>query len=180
MSKDNSKSRPKFQEIEIQPSGNKGWYGGAWCLAWVYSSEGNFLLKGFRGDCQSYIKDRGLKCWVVFNLYHGKVRESIAYWRRPPATPGYRTMIDTFNCDFKVYPPGALNGHNKRLKPKDYRYYICPKDSDKKSIFIKRLPSQFTNFKFENKPKNNVTPLPSNSLGNHPEFGKIRKKFDWE
>jgi len=142
------KPKQEFPVIEVKASGNPEWMGGAWCLVWVYTTNGNFLLKGFRKECKEYIKEKGWKCWAVFNLYHGKALEKFPYYRRPPAEPGYRTIIETFKCDFNIYSPYITT--TERMRKEDYRFSVHPK-GDKKSLKLKRLPKQFIDFDFEDR-----------------------------
>lgn len=144
------KPKKEFPIIEVPASGKPGWYGGAWCLVWVYAAEGNFLLKGFRLECEDYIKEKGWKGWAIFNLYHSKDR----FLRSPSC--GYRTIIKTFKCGFDVYSPSftkssmITHGRNRRLKPKDFKYAISMKGEKRKGFhYIKRLPQSFIEFKFD-------------------------------
>jgi len=143
-------NKQEFPVIKVSPSGKPQWSKGAWCLVWVYTTNGNFILKGFMKECEYYIKEKGWKCWAIFNLYHGKGREKMAYWRRPPLKPGYRTIIQTFKCEFNIYPP--YNLLEKKKNKNDYRFSVHPK-GDYKSLNLKRLPKQFVEFNFEPKTK---------------------------
>jgi hypothetical protein len=137
----------KFPVIEVEPSGKPNWSGGAWCLAWTYTEKGNFLLKGFYGDIQDYIKQKGWKCWSVINLYHTNSKYKFAYYRRPFGN--YRTTIKTFKCDFFIISP-SLN--QRKMKPRDYRFKVNPENSYSrglKGLVLKRLPNQFVEFEFE-------------------------------
>ncbi|MEK6828917.1 MAG: hypothetical protein AABY15_02240 [Nanoarchaeota archaeon] len=142
------KPKKEFPVIEIPASGKPDWYGGAWCLVWVYSTEGNFLLKGFRQECADYIKEKGWKCWAIFNLYHSK---KDGLWSTGKK---YRTIIETFKCGFDVYSPSPIrvssrrrNSRKRRVKPADFKYAIRI-NGEKENHFIKRLPQVFVDFKF--------------------------------
>jgi len=140
------KPKQEFPVIEVKPSGNTTWMGGAWCLVWVYTTNGNFLLKGFLKECEDYIRDKDWKCWAVFNLYHGKSREKFPYYRRPPVEPGYRTIIRAFKCDFNIYSPYLYESGKK--KKEDYRFSVHSKAGGKERLQLKRLPKQFVDFDF--------------------------------
>lgn len=58
---------------EIPASGIPNWGGGAYTLAFVYSTEGNFLCKGYFKEVEEYLKglaDSGLKFFVNYSLRH--------------------------------------------------------------------------------------------------------------
>lgn len=148
--------KKEFEVIEVPSSGKKGWYEGAWCLVFVYSSKGNFLLKGFRKECVEYIKSKNWKCWAVFNLY--------------PNYLGRRTIISTFNCDFEISQPFLIS---KKRKSEDYKFRIYSKGNWENGIYIKRLPKKFVNFKVE---KLNVS---TNSIGsNNEKLLSLKDKMD--
>lgn len=174
------KQRAKFPVIEVPASGNKGWGGGAWCIVWVYTTNGNFLLKGFYSDCQDFIKSQGWKCWAIFNLYHGKKRDDMSWWRRPPINPGYRTIIKTFKCEFDIGSP-----YQDAKKNKDNKFRIWPSGTGLKALYLKRLPQQFVDFCFKEdeeykrreaakKRKERET----TTLGDIPALKNLRDKLD--
>lgn len=78
------KQKKNWPVIEVPASGNRGWSGGAFTLAFVYSNSGNFLLKGYYEEVQNYIKKRkteGLKYFVRYVLIHeGKKREILRFY----------------------------------------------------------------------------------------------------
>ena len=157
-------SKKKFKEIEVTPSGKADWSGGAWCLVWVYSDKGNFLLKGFYKECKDYIKERNWKCWAFFNLYHTKKDPITTAFGNP-----YRTIFSTFNTDFEIYKPHSTS---RKKTAKDWKYRICEKGNYRDAIFVKRLPSQFVNF---NPPAYQSEP---GSLGDNDVLRSLRDKFD--
>jgi len=137
----------EFPVIEVTPSGKPDWSGGAWCLAWTYTSKGNFLLKGFYGDIEKYIKEKGWKCWSVMNLYHTNSMDKFPYYRRPTGT--YRTIIKTFKCDFWISSPDT---NARRKRPRDYRFKVYPEDAYNRKLdglLLKRLPKRFLEFDFK-------------------------------
>ena len=59
--------------IEIEPDSKKGWSGGAYTLAYVYSNKGNFLVKGYIREVEEYLKtlkQKGYKYFVNLSLRH--------------------------------------------------------------------------------------------------------------
>lgn len=153
----------EFTVIEVTPSGKRSWMGGAWCLVWVYSTQGNFMLKGFIKECEKYIEDNNWKCWAIFNLYHTKkVRYSIK---------NHRTIIRTYKCDFDISEPDYVTSR-KNKTAESYKFRVYDKGNWRNGIFIKRLPGQFVNF---NPPKFQVA---QGSLGEHSALKSLRDKLD--
>lgn len=165
--------KKEFPIIEVPASGKRDWYGGAWCLVWVYSTEGNFILKGFLSDCKKHIENEGWKCWAIFNLYHTK--SFGRFWCPPKDNKGYRTIIYTFKCDFNISSPSFEKSKRTSFR-NNCRFHIY--SGDKKTIFLKRLPQVFINFNLEG-----VLPRQTSgniNLGSHPGFEGLRQKFNWE
>jgi len=139
----------EFPTIEVTPSGKRNWSGGAWCLVWVYSTEGNFLLKGFIKECEKYIEEKGWKCWAIFNLYH---TSAVPFYKLHKKGQNYRTIIQTYKCGFDISQPLRIE---KKKSSNDFKFRIYQKGNWRNPIFLKRLPSQFVNFnppKFEDEP----------------------------
>jgi hypothetical protein len=146
--------KENFEVIEVPASGKRDWFGGAWCLVWVYSKSGNFLLKGYRNECEDYIKSKGWSCWAIYNLY-GRY--------------GHRTVLLTYNCDFEISNPSRMS---KKKTSEDFKYKIYRKGNYRGAINVKRLPKVFVNF---NPPYENVVP---NSLGSMDALKSLRDNMD--
>jgi hypothetical protein len=154
-----------FPVIEIAPSGKPSWMGGAWCLVWVYSTEGNFLLKGFREECENYIVEKGWKCWAIYNLYHTK---AVPFYKIGKPGENYRTIISTYKCGFEISKPSRID---KKKSSQDFKYRIYEKGNWRNSIFVKRLPTQFVNF--------NVHKLEApGTLGDNSSLRGLKDKLD--
>lgn len=166
-----SKQKEELPVIEIPASGKPDWYGGAWCLVWVYSTKGNFLLKGFRKECEEYIKSQGWKCWAIYNLYHTKCGFiGHAY--------NYRTIIDSYNCGFKIYSP------SRHRRDKDWKFTITKnevksgEDSWKTRISVKRLPKIFVDFNFPEIKVVKAKKIPTNTFADIPGIKELKDKMD--
>ncbi len=155
----------EFPVIEVTPSGKSNWSGGAWCLVWVYSTQGNFLLKGFINECEKYIEDQGWKCWAIFNLYH----TSKTYNFSGRKDYNYRTIIRTYKCDFSIAEPSR---HDKKKTAESFKFKIYSSGNWRDAIRIKRLPGQFVNF---NPPKFESA---KGSLGEYSALKSLKDKFD--
>jgi len=122
----------QLEVIEVPASGKTTRIGGAWCLVFVYSTSGNFLLKGYIKECEEYIESKGWKCWAIFKLYYQKRS---------------RTIIRTYKCGFEIREPFLLD---KKRTSKDYKFVIYQKNNYDDRIYIKRLPGKFVNFNIKN------------------------------
>ena len=129
------KNKEELPVIEVPASGKPEWSGGAWCLVFVYSNKGNFLLKGYSKECGEYIKEQKWKCWAIFQLHHGN---SMPYSRA-----NFRKIIKTYGVNFDIYGPSSLS---KKKSHKDWKYTIWEKGNSKNRIYIKRLPKVFREF----------------------------------
>jgi hypothetical protein len=158
--------KKEFEVVEVSPSGKSGWSGGAWCLVWVFSTEGNFLLKGFIKECEKYIEQKGWKCWAIFNLYHTK---TVPFYKKDKKGENFRTIIKVYKCDFEISEP-TISRRNKSSK--DFKYKIYKKGNWKNAILVKRLPQQFVNF---NPPS--IDELPG-SLGSNDALKALKDKMD--
>jgi len=72
--------KKKYKEIYIDADGESTMAGGAWSICFVYSNQGNFILKGYLRECREFLskaeRDRGLKYIVCQSLYHrGRSRD---------------------------------------------------------------------------------------------------------
>jgi len=124
-------TKEKFIEIEVPSSGKKGWYGGAWCTVFVYTSKGNFFLKGYRKECEDFILEKGWKCWAIFEMHsNGRSRKN----------------VETFKTDFNIYSPYSFSD---RKSSKDFKYTVLSKNESGR-LYIKRLPKVFIDFDFVN------------------------------
>lgn len=153
----------EFTVIEVTPSGKRVWMGGAWCLVWVYSTKGNFMLKGFIKECEKYIEENGLKCWAIFNLYHTKKERF--------SIKNYRTIIRTYKCDFEIGEPNYITSRKNKTS-ESYKFRIYDKGNWRNGIFVKRLPGQFVNF---NPPKFESA---KSSLGQFDALKNLKDKLD--
>lgn len=133
------KTKTLINEILVPASGKSTMYGGAWCIVFVTSEKGNFVLKGYMKECEEYIKKLNIKCWATFNMYHSKLD---MYYGKGS---GNRKMIITYNCDFSIAEPsGTKNGYIKdRYKFTVYQTNGTPKFP---KLLLKRLPNKFVNF----------------------------------
>lgn len=101
--------------VEVPPSGNKNWYGGAFVLAFVISKRGNFLVKGYRSDVKEFIRENYTHYLVKYTLWHrGEHRTIWEFWKPDVSvfqifeTKGRRGKRSVVKKRFYIYK--RLNG----------------------------------------------------------------------
>ena len=74
----------KYPSIEIEPSGVKGWIGGAYCICFVYSKyDGNFVVKGYVREVDEYLKKNCTHYFCNRSLWHlGFNRDIWCFWKK--------------------------------------------------------------------------------------------------
>lgn len=159
-------NKEQLPVIEVPASGKPGWMGGAWCLVFVYSTKGNFLLKGFIEECEKYIKDRNWQCWAIYQLHHGK--------SSPHHKENFRTIINTYGCKFEIYGPYF----GKRRSSKDWKFTIWEKGNSSNRIYIKRLPKVFREFNLPGVEPVKKKKNPNSTLEDNPQLQSLKDKLD--
>lgn len=73
-----SPGKRHLPEIVVDPDGKRGWSGGGWCIAFVYSNRGNFVVKGYYREVVDRLDDMkgdGLRFFVCYTFWSaGKSR----------------------------------------------------------------------------------------------------------
>jgi hypothetical protein len=92
----------ELKVIEVPASGNPDWYDGAYCLVFVYSKyKGNFVVKGYRGEVEKYLKDNYTHYFANYTLW---------------SSYGFRSIWRFWNDNYHIYQPDR-----RRQKPdRDY------------------------------------------------------------
>lgn len=113
--------------VEVPADGKKGWHYGAYTFAFVYSKKGNFLIKGYRREVQSYIKENFQSHYFVnFTLYDREVYRNIwHFWKEDV----HIHEANPFFCSRRARP--------EHRKWKFYRY------DDDVFVEFKRLPKRW-------------------------------------
>lgn len=119
--------------IEIEPDGKRGWSGGAYTFAFVYSNKGNFLVKGYIREVEKYLetlKQKGYKYFVNLSLRHTKTYA---------VSTNHRDIWKFYkDNDFSIWQPDKE--HNKKNWHK-WQIYSC---IDSKVIMtFKRMPNRW-------------------------------------
>lgn len=110
--------------IEVPNSGRSYWIEGGYTYFFVYSPEGNFLLKGYWREVKEFADRK-------FNKY---IYKAIIYRKGTS-----RRIISFAKCPLSIKPPN--------IKRKSYKYIIEPYYyNDNKNAFklrLKRLPEKW-------------------------------------
>ena len=74
--------KKNYPVIEVPASGKPNWYEGAFSLFFVYSKHnGNFVLKGYRGEVKRYLKKNYTHYFYCCSMWcNGKSRENWNFW----------------------------------------------------------------------------------------------------
>ena len=108
-----------YPVIEVPASGKPDWYEGAYSLFFVYSkNNGNFVLKGYRGEVEKYLKRNYTHYFYYCSMWcKGKSRGNWNFWKddvlilRPYRSPKLRKL----QSKFRVY---NRNNQNNPLQLK--------------------------------------------------------------
>lgn len=117
--------------IEVPPTGNKCWVEGARTLCFVYSKhKGNFILEGYYGDVQEYLKKNYTKYFCYYSLWHnGKQRGFWKFWKER---------------DVSILNPSKTFKHWKfRVISKEPQYSYRQKEKIKAKFEFKRMPNRW-------------------------------------
>lgn len=110
-----------YEVIEVPPSGKHGWIEGARSMFFVYSrNNGNFILRGFRGDVEKYLKQHYTHYFYYVSMwYNGRPRGYWKFWKD------------------SIYILSPSITQKKR------KYTIASPNSEIKDINLKRLPRRW-------------------------------------
>jgi hypothetical protein len=118
--------------IEVPASGKSDWYGGAYCIAFVYSKyKGNFVLKGYVDEVKAYLKNNYTHYFVNLTLW---------------SSHGFRSIWDFWKDNYHISQPDR-----RRVKPvrhyknkPEYKWVLKAfyKD-DNTALKFKRFPKRW-------------------------------------
>lgn len=130
--------REKFKNwknvIEMAASGKPKWDGGAWTIAFVYSNQGNFIVKGYYRELSEYLekrKKKGLKYFINFTLYSTYRGKSV-----------YRNIWRFYKKDVSILEPYYF----KKYGPKVNKWKVIKYKNFSERIYekeFKRLPKRW-------------------------------------
>ena len=122
--------------IKLEANGKPEWSGGAYTLTFVYSNRGNFLIKGYLRETESYLNkevENGLKYFCNHRLFGGRTLRgntaSRSIWRH------YHKNIFLFAKN-----PGWAKRDKRYNK---WRFSYSEEGKDYKELTFKRLPNRW-------------------------------------
>lgn len=123
--------KKKYPVIKVPSKGVPNWGDGARTMCFVYSkNHGNFILEGYRGEVEAYLKKNYSHYFCYFSMWHnGRSRGYWRFWR---------------DITVSIYEPSKVSKSWKyrvvKYRPSDgYGYRISTKREDIKLEF-KRMP----------------------------------------
>jgi len=77
------KKSKNLREVVVPPNGKPDWYLGAYSLIFVYSKyDGNFIVKGYRGDVLDYLKKNHTHYFYYVSMWHShETRGNWGFWK---------------------------------------------------------------------------------------------------
>jgi hypothetical protein len=128
--------RSKFKKTEypiivVPANGKLDWYEGARTMCFVYSkNHGNFILKGYRGEVDKYLKKNYTHYFCYVSMWHhGRTRGHWNFWK--PDVTIYEPSKSNRECKWKY----------RIIKySKSYNSYHNDKEIE---IRLKRLPKKW-------------------------------------
>jgi len=116
-----------MKEIIVPKVSKPCWENGVFTIAFVYSNQGNFVLKRYIGDVEAYLDKCNIKYFAKFNFYPN-LSGNRGYWR-------------CSNPDIWISSPS--------FKPKIKSAYSSPyhfkivNSHTKKEFNLKRMPNRY-------------------------------------
>lgn len=141
--------KKQFEVIEVPADGHKRWYGGAYCLTFVYSPKGNFLLKGYSYESDNYMKQNFPICFYRQVLYNtnkicGRTSSSILLLRlkRPATHFGKRELFNfSDGCPLTIIAPRlTAKNYNPKYVVRAYDYHT---NVNSINLKFKRFPTKW-------------------------------------
>jgi len=121
----------KYKVIDVPASGKRGWMGGAYSLTFVYSKyNGNFVLRGYIGEVQEYLKKNYTHYFCNMVLFGGYRHRNIwKFWKD----------------DVGIFEPIVKSRYEKRNRKYRVGMYSSLDDSSETKISceFKRLPKRW-------------------------------------
>ena len=120
--------KKNYPVIEVPASGKPDWYEGAFSLFVVYSKHnGNFILKGYRGEVEKYLKKNYTHYFYCCSMWcNGKCRENWHFW------------LDNVNI-FKPFKTSRL----RKMTHTDRKFCVYKSADFKSQLSYKRMPNHW-------------------------------------
>ena len=121
----------KLPVVRVPSTGKPDWYEGARTMCFVYSKHcGNFILEGYRGEVERYLKANYTKYFCYFSMWsNGRPRGTWQFWKDRGVT---------------IFTPSK---HRKDWKYKivsyEPRYSYSQSEKKRFEIHLKRMPKRW-------------------------------------
>lgn len=135
------KDKKQWQVIEVTADGTSGWWGGAYTIAFIYSSNGNFILKGYIREVEEKLKDMekgGMRWFGNFTLWS---KRSLMQFGAL-----HRNIWKFWNSRVGIFEPNGPEEYIKRRNKWEIRRWSSDNTNsqgDHKVVKLKRLPNKW-------------------------------------
>ena len=127
-----------YPVIDVPANGNPDWYKGARSMLFVYSKyKGNFILRGFRGEVDEYLKKHYTHYFCYVSMWsNGKSRGHWNFWKSNVyiSKPAPKSRI----CKRYKYE------FHQTIKNSSYmsleEFGVAKKTAEKNKLVLKRMP----------------------------------------
>jgi hypothetical protein len=125
----NNMEKKQYPIIDVKPTGVPDWYTGAFTLCFVYSkTAGNFILRGFRGEVEEYLKKHYTHYFCYWSMWsNGRARGHWDFWK---------DQIGFFD------PSKMRKDWKYQVRPYS-NYEISKEELKEKTFSFKRLPKRW-------------------------------------
>jgi hypothetical protein len=123
--------KKKFPVIHVSANGHPDWMEGARTMCFVYSKHhGNFILEGYRGEVEEYLKKNFTKYFCYLSMwYHGRPRGYWVFWK---------------NRDVTICTPSKFCKEWKfRIMSREPRYSYRQEEKFRAELHFKRMPNRW-------------------------------------
>jgi len=132
------KIKKSYPIIDVPASGKPDWYEGAFTLLFVYSrNAGNFILRGYRGEVDAYLKKNYTHYFCYKSMWHhGQTRGHWNFWK---------DSVGIFEPSRSKKGVRSKNERKYTIRPYSgaYGHEISMEELREKTIILKRLPKHW-------------------------------------
>jgi len=120
----------KYPIIKVEASGKPEWYKGARTMCFVYSkNHGNFILEGYRGEVEEYLKKyyTHYLCYISM-WHHGRSRGMWYFWKKNIGIFTPSKIRKDWKYEIRPYSvSGGNNLTKEEINEKTFRFKRLPK-----------------------------------------------------
>ena len=109
MKKSHNTGKKKYPIIDVPPSGNEHWSGGAYSLLFVYSKhKGNFIIRGYLEEAKNFLKKNythyfyynSMWCRGVSRGYWSFWKDNVGFFPPSRRTKDRKYVVRTYSNSF--------------------------------------------------------------------------------